>query len=189
MKFLIALLDANVLFPQNLRDVLLSVGHNGVYFPRWTNQIHDEWTSNLHRFRPQISLEQLERTRRLVDAQFDESLVENYQHLIPTLQLPDENDRHVLAAAIHCRAQFIVTLNVKDFPPKTLASHGIGAIAPDAFLSLLLETQPDSTLEALAKQRRRFQKPPLSPLQFFETLQRQGLNQFVRALRDYESEL
>ena len=49
MKWMIAVLDANVLFPQVSRDVLLSLSFHGVYAARWSDQIHDEWTRNLQK--------------------------------------------------------------------------------------------------------------------------------------------
>ena len=41
-----------------------------------------------------------------------------YEDLIPGLQLPDPNDRHVLAAAIRGHADVIVTMNLRDFPAR-----------------------------------------------------------------------
>ena len=77
MKLLFAVLDANVLYPQVLRDVLLSLSFNGVYAARWSDKIHDEWTRNLQKQRPDLSPAQLERTRRLMNEQIEESLEED----------------------------------------------------------------------------------------------------------------
>lgn len=189
MKPIIAVLDANVLFPQTLRDVLLSVSFHGVYGARWTNQIHDEWTRNLLRQRPDIAPQQLERTRRLMDAQIDEALVEGYEPLISTLQLPDADDRHVLAAAIHAGASQIVTWNRADFPDSALQPYGVQAVSPDQFLSELLVNSQTSILEALAAQRARLKNPPQTPAQFLDALERQKLTRFVAALRPLENQL
>jgi hypothetical protein len=72
----------------------------GLYRAKWTADIHDEWIRNLLESRPDLKREQIERTRDLMNSAVPDCLVEGYQELIPYLQLPDENDRHVLAAAI-----------------------------------------------------------------------------------------
>lgn len=172
-----------------LRDVLLSLSYNGVFAARWTNQIHDEWTRNLQRQRPDLTPSQLQRTRALMNSQIDESLVEGYEPLIPTLTLPDADDRHVLAAAIHARAEVIVTWNLKDFPASALQPYGIEALSPDRFLVGLLPDWQNLIIESLATVRKRLKSPPHSPTQFLDALARQRLTQFVAALRPFESKL
>ena len=189
MKLLFAVLDANVLYPQVLRDVLLSLSFNGVYAARWSDRIHDEWTRNLQKQRPDLLTAQLQRTRRLMNEQIEDSLVENYEHLIPTLELPDADDRHVLAAAIHSQSEIIVTWNLKDFPRRALEEHGIIAVSPDQFLSERLAEKTALVIAALAEQRQRMRNPPQSPAQFLESLQRQKLTRFVAALWAHEDEL
>ena len=44
--------------------------------------------------------------------------------LADRLNLPDPDDRHVVAAAIRCQAAVIVTSNVKDFPKEILDPLG-----------------------------------------------------------------
>ena len=101
--------------------------------------------------------------------------------------MPD--DRHVLAAAIEAKATLIVTLNLKDFPARVLRNHGVRPLAPDAFLCEVLADETEKSLVALAKQRRRFQKPALSAEQFLEELARQGLTRFVASLEPYKDQL
>src|SRR3989475_9198920 len=85
----------------------------GLFRAKWSADIHEEWISALLRNRPDLTREKLERTRMLMDQHATDALVTGYQELIPSLQLPDPNDRHVLAAAICSRADVIVT---RDFP-------------------------------------------------------------------------
>ena len=96
---LIALLDANVLYPAELRSFLMYLAVPGVYRAKWSKDIHEEWMSNLLLNRPDLTRAQLERTRDLMDKNAPDALVTGYEDLIPSLSLPDEGDRHVLAAA------------------------------------------------------------------------------------------
>lgn len=74
------------------------------------------------RNRPDLSRKQLERTRSLMNAHVRDALVDGHLSLIPALALPDPDDRHVLAAAIQCGADLIITFNLDDFPERALAS-------------------------------------------------------------------
>ncbi len=86
---------------------------------KWTEEIHTEWIRNILKSRPDLSFDQLERTKNLMNLHVRDCLVENYGNLIETLDLPDKDDRHVLAAAIYAKADVIITFNLKDFPVKT----------------------------------------------------------------------
>lgn len=122
-----AILDACVLYSAPLRDILLELSGQGVFRVRWTNQIHDEWIRNVLDNNRQIKPEQLARTRQLMDQAVPDCLVIGYEHLVGSLSLPDDNDRHVLAAAIVARAGVIVTFNTKDFPEHALKPFGLEA--------------------------------------------------------------
>jgi len=108
-----ALLDANVLYPAPLRDLLLQLAVSDIFKAKWTAGIHLEWIEALLRHEPHRDRAALERTRDLMDSKTRDSLVTGYEALIPSLELPDPNDRHVLAAAIVGRCDVIVTQNLK----------------------------------------------------------------------------
>lgn len=112
-----------------------------------------------------------------------DALVEGYEDLIPGLNLPDENDRHVLAAAIRGEAQVIVTMNLKDFPEKVLRQYEIEAHHPDEFILQLIELSPDTVLAAAETHRQSLKNPPRSIDEFLASLQAQGLVRSVAALR------
>lgn len=175
--------DACVLYPAPLRDTLMSLATTGLFRARWTEAIQDEWSRNLHEDRPDLTREQLDRTRRLMNRAVPDALVTGYEGLIETLHLPDPNDRHILAAAIHAKAQVIVTLNLRDFPSEVLSAYAITALPPDFFISKLLREHRQEVVAALAQQRRRLVKPSQSVEEFLETLSRQGLPQTVALLR------
>lgn len=179
-----AIYDACVLYPAPLRDLLMHLALTDTFRARWTNDIHDEWTSNVLKNRPDLSPEQLSRTRDLMDTSVRDALVFGYAPLIPSRSLPDADDRHVLAAAICCNASVIVTFNLKDFPQATLDQYGIEAQHPDAFILNLIDLHPAQVCKAAKDQYESLKKPPMTPEQFLDNLLRQGLPQTVSRIRE-----
>lgn len=182
-----ALLDANVLYPATLRSLLIDLSVMGVYQAQWTDEIHDEWIRNLLLNRPDLDPVKLQRTRMLMDRALDTATITGYGALTSQLQLPDPDDRHVVAAAFHGGVDLIVTQNLKDFPQAVLEPLGLQAVHPDRFVGEFLETQPEQVVEALRRGRARYRAPLLSAQELLTTLERQGLtttSQTLRALRD-----
>ena len=166
--------DACVLYPAPLRDLLLELAISELFGAKWTEMIHDEWIRSLLRSRPELE-ERLQNTRRLMNEAVPDSLVENFEPLIDGLQLPDANDRHVLAAAIKCNAQIIVTSNLKDFPPECLEPYGIEAMHPDEFIEHQFGLSPVTVIAAAKRIRKRLKNPEKSVEEYLETLASQGL--------------
>lgn len=106
------LYDVCVLYPAPLRDLLMHIAVTDLYRAKWTDAIHDEWTRNVLKDRPDLKPEQLQRTRDLMNALARDCLVTGYERLIDAVTLPDPDDRHVLAAAIRAGADIIVTFNL-----------------------------------------------------------------------------
>jgi hypothetical protein len=185
MRATIVVLDACVLYPASLRDILLELSVEGLLRPRWSEAIHDEWIRNLLKNAGErgITREALERTRKLMDAAVPEGLVTGYEPLIPPLKLPDADDRHVLAAAIHAGAEAIITTNLKDFPARRLVKHGIRALHPDGFLCALAEAEGEAVWRALRRLRERLKKPPRSVEEYVEIVGKLPLPRFVEMLR------
>lgn len=181
-----AVYDACVLYPAPLRDLLLQLALTDLYRAHWTDDIHDEWTRNVLANREDLTKDQLQRTRELMDAHVRDCLVTGYQSLIPALQLPDENDRHVLAAAIRSGADVIVTYNLKDFPPDCLGEFGIEAQHPDEFITHLIDLAPSKICGAAKKIRARLKKPPRTVKEYLEVLEKQQLPETVAKLREFE---
>jgi PIN domain len=138
---------------------------------RWTDQIHDEWMRNVAANRPDIMAASLARCRQLMDEHVPDCLITGYESLIPTLALPDPDDRHVLAAAIHGSAGFIVTFNLSDFPASTLEPFHIEAIHPDEFIVRLWDENPAAVLEAARLQRGGLKRPPKTADEYLTTLE------------------
>lgn len=154
-----------------------------VFRARWTNQIHEEWMRSVRANYPDITQAQVEHIRDLMNDHVRDCLVTNFERLIPSLTLPDPDDRHVLAAAIHVGAQVIVTANLSDFPAAELHKYGIEAQHPDDFIASLLEDSPQAVCAAARHQRQSLKNPPLTVDQYLTALERQGLVQSVVALR------
>lgn len=178
-----AFLDANVLYPALLRNVLMYFALARLYRPPWSDAVHAEWMTAVRRDHPDLSERQIARTHRLMTEHVPDAAVSGYEKLIGRLKLPDPKDRHVLAAAIHGGASVIVTWNLKHFPAKALKPHGVLAQSPDAFLAELLSRNQDAALAALAELRAQLKAPPYSVNDLLAGLERQKLTETVALLR------
>ncbi|CAM4447586.1 putative toxin-antitoxin system toxin component, PIN family [Deinococcus marmoris] len=157
-----ALLDANVLYPATLRSLLIDLAVADLYMAFWTNEIHDEWIRNLASHRPELDRAKLERTRALMDRALETAQLTDVPPLATAITLPDEDDRHVLAAALHAGADVIVTQNLRDFPARVLEPLGLQAVAPEAFLLELLGASPQQFTGAVRAGRLRLRAPPFT---------------------------
>ncbi len=178
-----AVLDANVLYPAPLRDFLLSLASVELFDPRWSAEIQQEWMEHLLVNRQDLKRSQLNRTERLMNEAFPDANISGYEHLIGQLDLPDPNDRHVLAVAIHSGAGFLVTFNAVDFPVEHLQPFGVRLISPDDFAILLFGIDEDGVLTAFEQQLNRLRNPPQTAEQLLGTLENCGLVQTVAGIR------
>lgn len=169
-----ALLDACVLYPAPVRDLLIETANTGVYRARWSDDIHEEWIRNVLK-NTSARKPALERTRQLMNQAVPDALVAGYQSIIPSLQLPDPTDAHVLAAAIAGRADVIVTTNLKHFPPEALAPFGIEAQHPDEFLMHQQDLAPESFIQCARRIRARLVNPPRSSDEYLASLRKAQL--------------
>lgn len=155
-----SVLDANVLVPAPLRDVLLRSAEAALYRPHWTDTILNEVRRAIveHRMADQARAQRL--VDRLRDA-FPEAEIHGYEPL-QTLMANDPKDRHVLAAAVSAKAEVIVSANVRHFPEEALAPWGIVVQSPDQFLTSLLELAPARLLQIVREQAVLLRHPSLT---------------------------
>jgi len=151
-------LDADVLARQAVCDLMLRLAeHPRLYSPVFSGAILDEvYRVHTERLKRPWPKELADYWQSEVRRNFPESMVSNYEALIPMLDLPDADDRHVLAAAIKGQAQSICTFNLKDFPSQVLAEWDIKAVHPQSYLMTLYEFGPDivtSRIHEIAEQR------------------------------------
>lgn len=185
MSHFTALYDACVLYPAELRNLLMYLALTDLFRAKWTDAIHEEWIEALLKTRDNVTREKLERTRDLMNAHVRDCLVTGYEDLIPALQLPDPDDRHVLAAAIRGRADVIVTFNLKDFPAAVLSPLGIESQHPDEFVTHLLDLDSGAVCLAVKRQRESLKKPAMSIEELLTVFERCGLSQTVARLRGF----
>jgi hypothetical protein len=178
------LLDANVLYPAPLRDLLLHAATLKLYRPIWSRDIQDEWMRNLLANRPDLSEVQLRKTIAAMDTAFPDAQITNYKARIGKLSLPDQDDRHVLAAAIQGKASIIATANLKDFPAHVLSSYRLKAQHPDEFISHLIKTDEQGMLEALNNQVLNMRNSPFPIGRVLNNLENNGLVRSVAKQRD-----
>lgn len=182
MANFVAVYDACVLYPAPLRDLLLRLARMDLFRARWTEQIHEEWMRSVLEKRPDLTRVQLERTRQLMNSAVPDCLVTGYEGLIEQVDLPDSDDRHVLAAAIRCQAGAIVTYNIKDFPDECLRPYGIQALHPDEFVAHQFDLCPAAVGKAVRDQRQSLRNPPQSVRELLDTFLSLGLASSVSAL-------
>jgi len=163
-------LDACVLYPAPIRDLLLHLAAEDLYSPKWSQRIHDEWIRNLSANRPDLDKSNLNRTQQLMDESFPEASVRNFSGLEKTLSLPDPDDNHVLAVAIKSRSKKIITFNLKDFPSNKLTQHHVKAVHPDLFIVNLIQSDEERAKRAFLNQVANLKNPPLTQTQVLNVL-------------------
>ncbi len=166
-------LDASVLFPNMKRDILLRFFEADLYRARWTETIQQEWLTNAKEKYPDRAAK-LERTDGLMRHYFEDAWVEGSERFIDVVTLPDPDDRHVVAAAIACGAQYIVTDNIRHFPPRAVADFHIEAGSADTFLSGTFDHYQQAALRDLARHRQSLRSQP-SPAEYLMMLRARGL--------------
>ena len=178
----VVVLDANALYPFRTRDVLLTFAQLGLFRARITSTIVDEWTSNLIANKPQLEASVRQQVEAIADA-FEECFVLGFEPLIEGLELPDEDDRHVLAAAIKCSAQVIVTENLCDFPSEVLDQYGVEALSADDMLASTYDLYPIECAKALRIVRQRYSSPSFTPSEFLLDLTKCGMPKLAAMAR------
>lgn len=186
MSQFIVIYDSCVLYPAPLRDLLMRLAVTDLYRAKWTQEIHREWTRNLLKNRPDLTVERLETVRTKMDLHVRDCLVTGYEELIEGLHLPDLNDRHVLAAAIKASAQIIVTYNLSDFPGSYLSKYEIDAQHPDEFLRHLLDLAPARVIATVQETRKSLKNPSKNVCEYLSILEQQSLPQTCAFLREYK---
>ena len=169
----IAVLDTNVIYPIISRDILFWFAHYDLYTPKWSKNIFEEWKDVM--IRKGVNPEEASKRVDKANLAFPDALVQYYDGLIANLELPDEDDRHVLAAAIKTNANIIVTNNLKDYPEDYLQSFGIKAKNADDFLTDIIDLNQDQAIAAFKEMVLNKKNPPLDEFDVLNQFRRMGL--------------
>jgi len=162
------LLDACVLYPTVMREVLMAVAATGAYHPLWSARILEEWARAVaHNLPDDAGIARVEIA--LLRANWPNAEIAAAPDIQAQLSLPDRDDTHVLAAAIAGKADILLTENRKDFPTRILAGHNILRRDPDGFLLELFRENPDPIARAIEAVRAKAQTlsgqpQPIRPL-------------------------
>ncbi|XSS49670.1 PIN domain-containing protein [Propionibacteriaceae bacterium G1746] len=169
-----------MLVPITLADTLLRLAEADLYRPLWSTKILEEVRSAIVTVHPDMADGRAALRVARMDAAFEDACVTGWEALVDSIVLPDQNDRHVVAAAQRGRADVIVTQNLKDFPPDRLASLEIEVQHPDEFLLNQLDLAPDRTMQVLAEQVADARRPALTLEALLDRLARAGARRFAQ---------
>lgn len=168
-----AVLDTNVVYPVIIRDVLFWFAYYDLYTPKWSQHIFEEWKRVM--MEKGVSGEDADKRIAKANAAFPDALVQNYKGLIGHLDLPDKDDRHVLAAAIKTNANLIVTNNIKDFPKAYLQSFSLDAKTADDFLTDIIDVNQEQAVAAFKEMVLNKRNPKQDEFEVLKMLRKAGL--------------
>ena len=180
----VVLYDACVLYPAPLRDLLVRLANTGIVRARWSEPILDECFRSVLHNRPDLKPDALKRTRELMTQAVADCIVTGFDALVDGLDLPDADDRHVLAAGIRAGAQAIITFNLDDFPEDKLAPYNMQAKHPDEFVLDAIDLAPGLVTTVINEQAASLRNPPRTVGELLDTLRDQGLVRSVAKLRE-----
>jgi predicted nucleic acid-binding protein len=180
----VVVLDANVLYPFSLRDLLLRLAEQECFVHVWSERILDEMNRNLVE-NEQMDQERADRLTRVMREAFPEAEQDlDAIAAIEPIMANDEDDRHVLATAVVAGAEGIVTFNRKHFPDKALAPWGKQALNPDEFLCTVHDMYGDIVVQTVVDQAADLKSPPWTTEQLLDALHRGQLRKFANRIRD-----
>jgi len=189
-----AFIDACSLASVLRRDLLLSLAEADFFRLRWSSRVLDETQRAIEKIRTNKgqldAAEKAAKARSDMARAFEDAMVTDFDHLLLVAdQLPDQNDAHVLAAAIKTQASMIVTENLKDFPATVLAKFNIEAKSADAFIADTIALDEGRAVAEIRKMRDRYKNPELSADALLLKMEAAGLIETVDLLRDHVESL
>jgi len=136
------LIDACVLYPTVMREVVLGCAAQGLFEPKWSDRLLEEWARAARKIGPEG--ETIARGEvAQVSAAFPNAVIPKHDGLEARLWLPDADDIHVIASAVAGSCDAIMTVNAKDFPRNILAEEDLIRVDPDWFVVGLMDEAPD----------------------------------------------
>ena len=165
------LLDANVLYGDLQRDLLLSLADEGLYKPLWSEKILDEVEKNLQR---NLRID-FRKTRQNMKKAFPTASVKNFENLESDIAFPDSDDAHVVVAALKSSVDLIISEDL-DFVSENLKKYNLDSMRLDQFLVFIIEAYEANAVAVIEAMRKRRNKIKLmSKLEFINRLKEIGL--------------
>lgn len=177
-----AILDACVIYPAMLRDILVRLSVKGLYRAKWSEMIHEEWIRSVADTLGKDPVA-LRNTADLMNRAVLDCLIEDFDSIRVEIDLPDEDDRHVVQAAVRGRVDVIVTKNERDFPRSELEKLGILVEHPDTFVCHLLDLFPNEVCHTAGEMRAAYSNPAFTRDEFLKALINQGLGLSVERMK------
>lgn len=172
-----AFLDANVLHPAFLRAALLWFADARLLRPVWSKDVLAEWRRSVRRRHPDMDDGKLDRLQEIFTSPFPDAEVSDYAAFIDAVELPDADDRHVLAAAIVGRCNGIITCNLKHFPVDIVSKFGIEVVHPDEFIVNIIDLDENKAIAACKRHRQAMGISRITAEQYLERFEICGLIQ------------
>lgn len=180
-----AIIDACVFFGMLKTDALMSLCTRGLFAAKWSRRIEDEWMGHLNQKLPDKQQQITNRQEQMRLAVPDWEVCEDGIATIePSLQLPDKDDRHVLAAAIVGHADCIVTDDKRGFDEAIVNQYGIEVIDTDKFISNQLDLDEYQALAAFKAMRLRWGNPKAEPDDFCAVFEKNKLLLTAQRLKE-----
>lgn len=180
-----ALLDACVLHPFHLRNLIIQLAFDDVIEVFWSDEISKEWMQSVSQAKPSIPLDGLRSQLNRMNAVLPAANVTGWdQHVARITELPDDGDRHVVAAAKQAGAQYVVTWNLGDFPREIMLKHGLVAQDPDNFLTMLLRAETELVCDVVDRARLNLTRSAPDMAAYLDVLENQRVTRFVAELRE-----
>ncbi|MBB1571154.1 MAG: PIN domain-containing protein [Propionibacteriaceae bacterium] len=179
----VVFLDACVLVPITLTNVLLTAAEDSLLQPHWSPEVLEEAIIAINEIRPHLNETQIHRRFSAMDAAFPGASVAGDPSRLDHREFPDPDDRHVVAAAMAAGVEIIVTANIRDFPTTLMNTLGLIVMSPDELLLKLLAENKTAVLEVMLKVASTLRSPQQSIEELLVALKRAGAPSFAEKAR------
>lgn len=183
-----AVIDANVLYSSYLRDLLLELGREGLFEPRWSKEILKEVQRALVKKFPGTEAQQSHKVN-LLNRAVPSAMIDDHLHLVDGLVGTDPKDRHVLAAAIRAQSGALVTFNVKHFPAEMFETYGIELLHPDDFLLDLADLNGSHFVRVMSQVISNYARPELSVTEYASVMHKSQCPKIADFVTKHEAEI
>jgi hypothetical protein len=193
----LVILDACVLLPSRLSDVLFDLMLEGLYSSYWTDEVEAEFLRNWPAVHPDATPSGVKRLKAFQRATRNGHMIFGHDSPATRQRVPARvqiNDRHLVAAAlvlvngldeeVHPERHkvLIVSSNAKHLAVTDTRKLGIDVIKPGDFLDALFAADPGRTGRAIAKSISDLKKPPYTKQEMLAALRLHGANGLAAGL-------